>query len=318
MARVYSLDYLKLVLALCVVVAHSGLLQGLDNTPAFLIGNGLFRLIVPLFAMVSGWLFYSVSARGGEWRWLRRMALFYLAAMLIYIPFWFNPGAGLRGVAGVLVWGYFHLWFLVGLVFAGGLMIALRAAGMGWRPMTWLALVILMIVVVIEVAVITGAIDLKTHHYRNGLTMVFPFMVLGYAWAQSGRQPPRAEVLRWLMALALFLVLLEAWAVQYRYGVRVMVELPASTVLATPVIFLWVLGLRVRAPKWPLGFIAAAIYLLHVMAAMLVWWVIGGGALMAIAAGIILPAAVAMLVVRFSDKFRRIPAESKGYVARHS
>lgn len=318
MTRVHSLDYLKLLLAIGVVIGHSGLLQIFNNAPAFLLGNGLLRLVVPVFAIVSGYLFYFVMARGRVLPWLARIGLFYFAGMLIHLPLWFNPAGGLHGVLGVLFWGYYQLWFLAALLVAGTLIVILRFLGASLGVMALLAALLMGAGIFMQIGNLEGAFNIPLHRFRNGFTQVFPCMVLGSIWASWNREPPPMRVLLPALAFSLVLLFLESWVVLARFGINVMLEIPASTLVAAPLVFLVTLKLRLPKPSLPLGMIAAAIYLLHILFGVIVWKFLGGGPVWVIAAGILLPTALVIALEKLSGRSRKIHPESAGYAARHS
>ena len=88
MRRIYSLDYLKLALAVLVAFGHTYWLQSHPTPLAAMMGNGLMRIIVPLFCIVSGYFFHTAVARGDGMKWLRRVLGLYLIWMAVYLPFW--------------------------------------------------------------------------------------------------------------------------------------------------------------------------------------------------------------------------------------
>ena len=95
LGRIYSLDYLKLVLAVLVAFGHTSWLQSHPTPLAAMLGNGLMRTIVPLFCIVSGYFFYRAVARGDGMKWLRRVLVLYLVWMAVYLPFWLGQVHGL-------------------------------------------------------------------------------------------------------------------------------------------------------------------------------------------------------------------------------
>lgn len=76
-----------------------------------------------------------------------------------------------------------------------------------------------------------------------------------------------------IAALGLGLLCLEAWLVQAWRGTGVMIEVPISTYLAVPAVFLLVLQLDLPPQPVDLGLISATIYFLHIWAFQLAEWV---------------------------------------------
>lgn len=57
-----NLDALKVVLAICVVALHCKVFGGNDTAIGYMLGNGLFRVAVPVFFIINGYyLFHTLS-----------------------------------------------------------------------------------------------------------------------------------------------------------------------------------------------------------------------------------------------------------------
>lgn len=142
---VYSgIDVFRLVAALLVVAIHTSPLASISADADFLLTRVLARLGVPFFFMASG--FFVLERRGAVTRFLKRTALLYLAAIVLYLPvngyMGSFRGLSLRDLAQlVLVDGtLYHLWYLpavmtgvliaVALLRLGGLRAALIVAAL--------------------------------------------------------------------------------------------------------------------------------------------------------------------------------------------
>nr|WP_052170498.1 acyltransferase [Massilia sp. JS1662] len=128
MARNGGLDILKIVLAFMVVAMHAGFFTDLDERLAYLALNGLFRIAVPVFLLINGYFFYQVFVSGERGKWLVRVLILYVVWMAFYAPFWL-PGSQYSLLSWVfrvgrtMFFGYYHLWYLIGMLGAGVLMI---------------------------------------------------------------------------------------------------------------------------------------------------------------------------------------------------
>ena len=142
---VYSgIDVFRLVAALLVVAIHTSPLASISADADFLLTRVLARLGVPFFFMASG--FFMLERRGAVTRFLKRTALLYLAAIVLYLPvngyMGSFRGLSLRDLAQlILVDGtLYHLWYLpavmtgvliaVALLRLGGLRAALIVAAL--------------------------------------------------------------------------------------------------------------------------------------------------------------------------------------------
>lgn len=275
--RIHSLDYLKLGLAVLVAFAHTYWLQTNMTPRLFLIGNGLMRVMVPVFCIVAGYFLYSAVARGKGVKWLWRVLALYLFWMAVYFPFWLNEIHGLVSLVKELLWGYFHLWFMAGILVAGALLLILRALGRvlapayEYRILLGAALVCAVIGVTLQYMALSGVAQIGVKKFSNGLFMCFPFVTIGYL---CGRRVARLGTLglppRWLVLSltigGLGLLMIEAWLVQARWTDDVMLDIPASSYIAAPALFIATLGTRLPAPPIRLDPISAGIYFMHVLA----------------------------------------------------
>ncbi|MFT4013309.1 MAG: acyltransferase family protein [Paracoccus sp. (in: a-proteobacteria)] len=276
MRRIHSLDYLKTFLSLFVVLAHTNWIQNNTTMGLFVFGSGLMRTLVPLFCIIAGYFLHISMVGGRAGKWLMRMLVLYLFWMAVYFPIWQGQVTGLRSLATTLLWGFFHLWFLIGL-FVGGLALAgLVALGRRLAPghEVWFvvlpAAICALLGLAMQYADLSGLAQIPVQRYRNGLFMCFPFLAIGYLLNARLNRPGTVPATRprplLILGLALLLLCAEAWLVQARFGTGVMIEMPAATYVAAPLIFLLALELRMPPQPVDLGLVSATIYFLHVWA----------------------------------------------------
>ena len=92
MTRIHSIDLLKLIVAIGVVWAHATLTVGNFSPAIYVFGQGLVRMTVPIFALISGFLFHSTFRNARIKGWLLRLLAVYLFWCLVYFPFWKAEG----------------------------------------------------------------------------------------------------------------------------------------------------------------------------------------------------------------------------------
>ncbi|NWD69929.1 acyltransferase family protein [Pseudomonas gingeri] len=200
MAKVLNgnLDALKVLLAVFVVLLHGHFLGGNYTELGYVLCNGLFRVAVPTFFVINGYYLWKTLASGHSFAtWFKRGLLLYLFWMLIYSPTYVDLAtlASVSGVLGVLkqfVIGYFHLWYLVGMLGAGLLLYLLRNCGT--RLLSLLALGAFLIGLFLQYTrVYVELPDAFLQHFnqndytaRNFLFMGFPFMAVGFLFARHG------------------------------------------------------------------------------------------------------------------------------------
>ncbi|MBW3010415.1 acyltransferase family protein, partial [Acinetobacter baumannii] len=126
MTRSVSIDVLKVILALFVIALHSKIFIDFNDILYFFSVNGIFRIAVPVFLVITGYYFYLVTNFGA---WLKRVAFLYIIWMffygLFYIDFSLSVYALLKNIYFIL-FGYHHLWYLIGTVFGGILLFYLK------------------------------------------------------------------------------------------------------------------------------------------------------------------------------------------------
>ncbi|MFP7657401.1 acyltransferase family protein [Chryseobacterium proteolyticum] len=110
--RNLSIDILKIVLAFFVVFLHMHLFQDTRPVLGFVLVNGVFRMAVPTFLIITGYYFYYVDNTQKLKKWLIRTFLLYLIWSLVYIPFWKKEDIFIN-----ILFGYHHLWYLIGTFF---------------------------------------------------------------------------------------------------------------------------------------------------------------------------------------------------------
>ncbi|MGO4707940.1 acyltransferase family protein [Chryseobacterium sp. 2TAF14] len=88
MGRNLSIDVLKIILAFFVVFLHMNFLKESYPMTSFLLVNGLFRIAVPVFLVITGFYFLHIDDAKKLRKWLFRTFLLYAIWMLIYISHW--------------------------------------------------------------------------------------------------------------------------------------------------------------------------------------------------------------------------------------
>lgn len=194
MERNFSLDILKLCLAFMVVGLHSGFLNEISTVGNVLTVQGLFRIAVPLFLIINGYYFSSITNLTALITWVTRVGALYAFWMIFYSYFWFRPDSfsvieTVKLIHTILV-GYHHLWYLSGMIGAGILMFLLRN---NMRNASCIAALCFFVGVVIQYI---GNYHIVEHEFvdklfnmtfihRNFLFLAFPFFFIGFYLKQN-------------------------------------------------------------------------------------------------------------------------------------
>nr|BFD43473.1 acyltransferase family protein [Pseudomonas sp. FFPRI_1] len=247
-----NLDALKVLLAVMVVLLHCKLLGGNYTWAGYLLCNGLFRVAVPTFFIINGYYLYQSLSGGHSFaQWFKRCLLIYLFWMLVYSPQYVDPATllsfgGVLGLLKKLLIGYFHLWYLLGMLGGGVMLLVLR----NWRSSALIGLVLVTFLsglclqyarVYYELPnVFLQHFNQNDYTARNFLFMGFPFMAIGFLCARHRLEQriSRRSLWCWLI-LGLGAILAEAGLnFALRADVEQNFDFLASLLVLTPALFL--------------------------------------------------------------------------------
>lgn len=173
-----------------VVGLHARLLEDFSPKLGYVLVNGIFRVAVPLFLLINGYYLYAALRGGNLRKWLTRVLSLYAFWMLVYAPFWALPldvsPFGIAQTAQKMIFGYHHLWYIVGMAGGGIVLYATRGAPLYAQALISLALFLVGVGVQYAGAldVYAGTIDRildANWSHRNALLFAYPFMFLGMA-----------------------------------------------------------------------------------------------------------------------------------------
>lgn len=258
--RTISLDILKVFLAILVVIIHMRFLNDTSLWEEQLVVNGICRIAVPLFLMISGYYFISVNTKEKLLQWCKRVIIMYLIWSVLYCFVWIS-NAFWQNTMVNLLFGYAHLWYLVGVMFGALLLFFLR----DWKYLPHSLIASFIVGYVVQFEVITGKIDYgiyNIHLYRNFLFFAFPFLGIGYLlskWKFHKKYNPSF----WYVCLAFVLMLVESFGYFERIGRVTELDLLLSNMLLCPLLFLFILNKKVLGHSKYIAVFSTAIYLVH-------------------------------------------------------
>lgn len=241
--------------------------------------NGLFRIAVPTFLIINGYFFFeAIERKGAILPWLRRIFILYAFWMIVFSPLWGEQANGVGKVIQFAVFGWFHLWYIAGMLLAGPLLYSVR----DWsdRKLLNTALFVFIIGVVLQYLaafqVFSGMfgeiLDWNGSH-RNFLLYSFPFMALGYLLRRREARGLRLAGARKFLALSFVCLLIEVLAIYFLTGgsklsaaSRGTIDNYFSLLFVAPFLFLTVKEAQVLSErfrgKW-LSNISSGIYFTH-------------------------------------------------------
>lgn len=127
-SRNISIDVLKFVLAVFVVGLHCEVLKDVDIHLSNFFVNGVFRVAVPLFLIINGYYYHNTP---NKFIWYKRLLGIYFFWMIFYSPIWFDLDIKFVEFSQKILFGYYHLWYVVGLI--GGAVVISFLTGFGIR-----------------------------------------------------------------------------------------------------------------------------------------------------------------------------------------
>lgn len=208
-----SLDLLKVGCAVAIFLLHIGFLKNHLPFFSFLINQGLFRVAVPIFAMITGYFFFKTKDSSRLKEWMIRVFILYIFWMLLYSPFWIS--SDLKSNIINISTGYFILWYLINLIPAGFLLYLInkKPALNKWGIAAVLYLIGYVIQTLGRVHDYHGFLGWLFNFdpaYRNFLFDLLPLMLIGSKLQEKESQRANIKPGILLVLLSLLLVALES------------------------------------------------------------------------------------------------------------
>ncbi|MBU2957462.1 hypothetical protein Q4511_12080 [Paracoccus sp. 1_MG-2023] len=261
-----AVDWMRLLLAAFVVLAHSGLGRETVGLADLSAGNSILRVAVPTFTLIAGYFLESTLQRGRMSRWAGSLLTLYAAWSALYILFlWpYYAARPVSVTARELVLGFMHLWFLLGLAMSGMMLAVARHFGV--VAVVASALIFAGTGFYLQHARMGAGVDLDLEMYRNGPFYLYPYLVMGWLIARTPpARLPAMPILGLMLAAGLALSMWETGFWLERRGEDPLLEMPVGHLLMCPALFLLVMRLPMPPSRLPLGRAAAGIYVMHVI-----------------------------------------------------
>lgn len=253
------------MLAFFVVCLHLHILRDSYPLLSYVLVNGLFRMGVPVFLIISGYFFFYVNDLSRLKKWSFRIFLLYAIWSVIYIPLWKENDE----YAMNILFGYHHLWYLIGTLFAGLLLYMLRHIPV--KKLFFVLIACFCCGYTIQYFgnshYFKGETDVLLNLfpvYRNFLFVCFPFLGIGFLIKRQGIEVRRRPPL-WLVLLAAGSVMAESFLNEQLLHLqkKESIDLLFSLLIACPVLFLYCKNITVKTDSKILASISTAIYLIH-------------------------------------------------------
>lgn len=174
MERNVFLDYFKIFISIFIVCSHMHPLFGYENFGGWCISNGIGRLAVPLFFIINGFYTYSkLTDYQAVKKYIKHLTLIYLVWTLIYSPF-FITSVRVKDIVAIILTGYYHLWYMPAAIIAIILLYFVKKYIKNDYYILLLGLILYI------AGFILSHYANKIFYYRNGITIGFIFVAIGY------------------------------------------------------------------------------------------------------------------------------------------
>lgn len=258
MKRNLTLDVLKILLSFFVVGLHGSMMTEVDPTLAFTLKQGLFRVAVPTFLIISGYYYYNIKSLQSEAKFIWRLFLLYLIWFVFYIPI-FHPGPIDSSLINTFFSGYGHLWYLIHTMYALLLLSLIKRIPFGLQvPVVSLCAVaglLLQYHFVYDLLPIDVEKTYSTH--RNGITFCLPFLYIGFIINKF-----EVRRISWFYILpALTFLLLESFL--NHYTGKKSFDILIALYVFCPVLFLVAIHSTKSTHHKEISLISGSIYLIH-------------------------------------------------------
>lgn len=263
MGRNLSIDVLKIILAFFVVFLHMNFLKEMHPLLSYILVNGIFRIAVPVFLVITGFYFFHIDTTKKLKKWLFRTSLLYAIWMLIYVSYWKDN----EQVWLTIIFGYHHLWYLIGTFFSGLVLYLLR--NQSSRLLFALAIFLFLFGYVVQVLgnlhyLNTESDSLLNDYllYRNFLFVCFPFLAIGFLINKHRIDISTYKNSSLLVILSILGVIAEAFF-NYKYISSESTDILFSLIFASPLLFLYCQKIYIKTTSKVLASLSTAIYVVH-------------------------------------------------------
>lgn len=263
MGRNLSIDVLKIILAFFVVFLHMNFLKETYPALSYILVNGLFRIAVPVFLVITGFYFFHINNKVKLKKWLFRTFLLYAIWMLIYISYWKDN----EQIWLTVIFGYHHLWYLIGTFFSGIILYFLR--NQNSKLLIALALVFFLLGYGVQVLGNLHYFENENDSvlnmyllYRNFLFVCFPFLTIGFLINKHKIDLSEYKNSSLLIILSVLCVVAEAFF-NYKNISSESTDILFSLIFASPLLFLYCQKIYVKTASKILASFSTAIYVVH-------------------------------------------------------
>ncbi|MCL9807249.1 acyltransferase [Flavobacterium amniphilum] len=228
-----NIDILKIIMAFLVVALHMfpvTKLKGLEGLISYEIASGITRIAVPTFFLISGYFLRNkLNDTVYLWKYAKRILLLYVVWQILYLPDllhayrlgWFKQ----TGMILKLVYGYWHLWYLLATVLAVGLLYTVRNCSLKtkWTIVTILLTIGYVFQIAIQADLLHRYLNVQFVYElmgtsRNYLFFALPMLLIGTLYESWKRAVSKLKS----FYIPLWIVLFVEVGLYYAFKVKAM------------------------------------------------------------------------------------------------
>lgn len=263
MGRNLTIDVLKIVLAFFVVFLHMNFLKERYPALSYILVNGLFRIAVPVFLVITGFYFFHIDTSKKLKKWLFRTFILYAVWMIIYISYWKDN----EQILLTVIFGYHHLWYLIGTFFSGIILFFLKNI----NSKLLISIAVSFFLLGYGVQVLGNLHYFENENdsvlnmyllYRNFLFVCFPFLTIGFLISKHQIDLSEYRNTSLLVILSILCVVAEAFF-NYRIISSESTDILFSLIFASPLLFLYCQKIYIKTTSKILAALSTAIYVVH-------------------------------------------------------
>lgn len=269
-SRNLLLDIFKIALAFMVVAQHGAFLNDISQEGYNLTVQGIFRIAVPIFFIISGYYFTSIFNKERLIIWIKHIFSLYAFWMIFYFLFWFDPTSFTKTyVIRTIIFGYHHLWYLSAMIGAGILTYL-------FKEKTTLGIILAFLLFTIGVLIqylgnyhllsspILNTLANTTFIHRNFLFLGFPFFYIGFIINKKRiMEKTKTNSLILITFLSSCLLLSESWFNSVYSLKDNGFDNLLFLVLVCPLLFILLLRSKLKTENKNIALVSTAIYLIH-------------------------------------------------------
>lgn len=278
-----TLDMVKFIMSILVVLIHAAPLVEYEGYIGYVVNQGVTRIAVPFFFIVSGFFLYHTINKDKFMSWSLKIVKMYVLWSIFYLPvsvIYLSTVSELSITQLIanrlmpnILFGYYHLWFLPAMIMGGFILYTLST--LSNKKLILLSSAIyftscfLWYGVTYGIPIVNSAV-VDSGYLRTGMFFGFPLMCAGYLIAknQSIKILKNKKIMILLLLLSFILLISEA---TYNFNNR---KILGDILFSVPFVAVTIFILSLYKSSIPayvdFGFMSKDIYYIHVV--FLMFW----------------------------------------------